>query len=43
MFLTTDFDAFINQGWQQHEAEPQQTYNQLEQASTWSVTAADGI
>lgn len=32
MSLTTDFDAFIKQSWQQHEAEPQPTYNQLEQA-----------
>ncbi|WP_322804222.1 hypothetical protein SO574_17920 [Vibrio alfacsensis] len=32
MSFNTDFDAFINQSWQQHEAQPQQTYNQLEQA-----------
>lgn len=29
MSFKTDFDAFINQSWQQHEALPQQTYNQL--------------
>ncbi|EKO3824340.1 MULTISPECIES: hypothetical protein [Vibrio] len=32
MSFNTDFDAFINQSWQRHEAQPQQTYNQLEQA-----------
>jgi hypothetical protein len=32
MSFNTDFDAFINQSWQQHEAAPLQTYRQLEQA-----------
>ncbi len=32
MSFKTDIDAFINQSWQQHEAQPQQTYTQLEQA-----------
>ncbi|MGR5068813.1 MULTISPECIES: hypothetical protein [Vibrio] len=32
MSFKTDFDAFINQSWQQHEAEPELVYNQLEHA-----------
>lgn len=32
MSFNTDFETFINQCWQQHEAEPVQIYTQLEQA-----------